>query len=88
MTFVVVYLLRAREFVVIPEYWVQDLNNAKLKNYGKNSNQDYLIFWSANNDYPNLPRAANFNANFDFQYHQTIDEVCYLGRIKKFFGKR
>lgn len=44
MSFVVVYLIRAREFVVVPDNWVQELNSAKLKNYGTNSNQNFLVF--------------------------------------------
>lgn len=85
--FVVIYLIRAREFVIVPENWVQGLNNAKLKNNGKNSNQNFLVFWSANNGIANSTRAPNFNADLDYRYHPTIDEVCYLGRVKKFFGK-
>lgn len=40
-SFVVVYLIGARELAVVPDIWVQDLNNAKLKNNGKNSNLDF-----------------------------------------------
>lgn len=88
ISFVVVYLIRAREFVVVPENWVQDLSNAKLKNNGRNSNQDFLIFWSAIDGEPNLHRVVNFNATLDSVYYSTVNEVCYLGRIKKFFGKK
>lgn len=87
MSFVVVYLLRCCEHVIVPERWVQDLNNAKLKNNGKNSNQNFLIFWSGINGDPNIIRDPNFNANLDSKYHATVDEVCYLGRVKKIFGK-
>lgn len=88
ISFVVVYLIRAREFIIIPETWVQDLSPAKLKNNGKNSNQNFLVFWSAIDGEPNLQHLVNFNANLDSTYHSTVDEVCYLGRIKKFFGKK
>lgn len=88
MSFVVAYLIRAREFVVVPDAWIKDLNTAKLKNYGKNSNQDFLLFWSANNRKPNATQKANFDATIMSEYRATIDEACYLARIKKFFGKQ
>lgn len=87
MSFVVAYLIRAREFVVVPDAWIQDLNTAKLKNYGKNSNQDFLLFWSGIDGKPNMMQEANFNAAIMTDYHGTIDEACYLVRIKKFFGE-
>lgn len=87
ISYVVVYLVRARQFVVIPDTWVQDLNKAKLKNYGANSNQDFLSFWSATNGEPNIQVQPNFNAMLDCNFHDTIGEVCYICRIKKFFGE-
>lgn len=86
MTFVVVYLIRAREFIVVPDQWVYDLNTAKLKNNGKNSNQDFLVYCSFNNGEPNFAEKPNFNAPLDFRFTGTID-ACFLCRIKKFFGK-
>lgn len=85
-SFVVVYLVGARELAVVPETWVQDLSNAKLKNNGRNSNVNFLVYWSATNDHANLDREPNFGAPIMAQYHQTADEVCYMCRIKKFFG--
>lgn len=85
-SFVVVYLIGAREFAVVPDTWVQDLNNAKLKNNGKNSNLDFLAYWSATDGHANLNRKPNFAAPIVDQYHDTTDEVCYLSRVKKFFG--
>lgn len=41
MTFVVVFLEYSKEYVAVPEDWIKDTNNAKLKNNGKNSNQDF-----------------------------------------------
>lgn len=87
MSFVVVYLIRAREFVVVPENWVLELNTAKLKNYGTNSNQNFLVFWSATCGTPNLRASVDFNATLNFQYRATTNGVCYICRIKKFFGK-
>lgn len=87
MTFVVIYLIRAREIVVVPENWIQDLNNAKLKNYGVNSNQNFLTFWSANNGEANQNVQPNFIAPLEYEYRATVDEACYLCRILKFCGK-
>lgn len=86
MTFVVIYLIRAREIVGVPENWIQDLNNAKLKNYGVNSNQNFLAFWSANNGEANLNVQPNFIATLDYEYHATVVEACYFCRILKFCG--
>lgn len=87
MTFVVVWLIRAKEFIVVDENWVQGLNSAKLKNYGANRNQTFLVFWSGINGVANLQRESNFDAPLSSTYHATVDEICYLCTIKKFFGK-
>lgn len=87
MSFVVVYLLRAKKFIVIRKNWVQDLMNAKLMNNGRNSNQNFLIFWSANENVANFNVQPNFDAPLSSRYEETVDEICYLGRIIKFFGE-
>lgn len=87
MSFVVVYILQARELVVVPDNWILDLNQAKLKNYGVNANQDFLVFWSGYNGRPILDAEIDFNAFRAIEYHATVDKVCYICRIKKFFGK-
>lgn len=76
-----------KETVVVPEEWVQELSNAKLKNNGKNSYQDFLVFWSATDGKPNYLLLPNFNAPLNYEYHADVDEVCYIGRVKRFFGK-
>lgn len=81
MSFIVVYLIRAQRFLVIHKNWVQDLLNAKLKNNGRNANQNFLIFWSANDS------VANFNVQPNFNAPLSSHEICYLGRIIKFFGE-
>lgn len=60
MTFVVVHLVDAKRVVVVPENWIQDLNNAKLKNIGKNSNQNFLLFWAGTNNEPNVQKKTRF----------------------------
>lgn len=85
MTFVVVYLLRARQFVIVPENWVSDLNNAKLKNKGCNSNQDFLVYCSFRNDEAILDNEPNFSAQLTATYNGTVD-ACFICRVKKIFG--
>lgn len=87
MTFVVVYLVDAKRVVVVPENWIQDLNNAKLKNIGKNSNQNFLLFWAGTNNEPNVQKKPNFGARLVNEYFPTHIGVCYICRVKKFFGK-
>lgn len=85
--FVVIYLIRARIIVVVPESWVQDLNNARLKNRGVNSNQNFLVFWAGINGGADLARKPNFNAPFDSVFDASAHGICYLCRILKFFGE-
>lgn len=85
--FIAVYLIRPQRFLVIRENWAQDLLNAKLKNNGRNANQNFLIFWSANDGVANLNVQPNFDAPLSSHYEDTIHEICYLGRIIKFFGE-
>lgn len=87
MSFVVVFLKRAKRFIVVRDTWVQDLLTAKLKNNGRNSNQDFLIFWSSMNGVVNFDTQPNFDAPLSSVYEETIDQICYIGRIIKFFGK-
>lgn len=86
MSFVVVFLKYSKQYVVVPEDWIQDLNNAKLKNNGRNSNQDFLLFWSGTNHIPNIGKIPDFSAEKTPIFHSTHDGVCYTCRIKKFFG--
>lgn len=88
MSYVVVYLKRAQRIVIVKENFVQDLSNAKLKNNGRNSNQDFLIYWSANNNVANWSSVPNFNSMLSDVYEETTGGVCYIGRILKFFGKK
>lgn len=86
MTFVVVYLVRAREFVVVPDSWVLDLNTAKLKNNGCNSNQDFMVYVSLKDGEANIEIEPNFNSPLASRLEATI-EACFICRVKKFFGK-
>lgn len=87
--YVAVYLKRPKQYIIVPENWIYDLNNAKLKNYGRNCNQDFLVFWSATNGMANLDTPPNFNAMLSHAYETTTEDgFCYIGRVLRFFGKK
>lgn len=85
MTFVVVHLVDAKRVVVVPENWIQDLNNAKLKNIGKSSNQKY--FGQVQITSQTYKKKPDFCARLVKQYFPTHIGVCYICRVKNFFGK-
>lgn len=87
MSFVVVWLNEPKKHVVIEDGWVQGLNCAKLKNNGRNSNQDFLIFWASIDGIPNLGIEPRFDATLSSEFVSTTNGTCYYGRIEKFFGK-
>lgn len=88
-SYVVVYLKRPQKYIIIRENWIQDLSNAKLKNNGRNTNQDFLVFWSGTNDVANFDQPPNFNALLNHIYVPTTEEgFCYIGRVIRFFGKK
>lgn len=87
MCFAVAYIISAKKNVCIPDEWIQDLINAKLKNRGKNSAQTFRMFWSGTNDVPNLGTKPNFRAPKLSKYLPTTKGVCYLCRIRTFYGK-
>lgn len=86
MTFVVVYLVRAREVIVVPDSWVLELNTAKLKNNGRNSNQFFMVFVSLKDGEANVEIEPNFSAPLASRLEATI-EACFICRVKRFFGK-
>lgn len=85
MTFVVVYLIGAREFVVVLDAWVKELAKAKLMNYGVNANQDFRVFWSANDGYPYFEAEIKFSSPLKPGLVSN-GEACYVCRVKKNFG--
>lgn len=85
MSFVVAYLVQARELLVLPENWIQDLNCAKLKNNGRNSNQDFRAYYYVEGHENFHP--PNFNAPLHNSLQDVRNEVCFMVRIKRFFGK-
>lgn len=75
----------------VPEKFVFGLSEEKLKNYGTNSGQSHLIFWSKkalrDGDVPDLNYAPNFFLPTSDIFPPIEDEICYIGKVKRFFGK-
>lgn len=87
MPYAVIWLIDAKKRVAIEIDWVKDIFRARLWNNGKNSNQNFLMFWSSKDDIPNFGERPRFSAPIANEYFSTCDGVCYLGRIENFFGK-
>lgn len=79
------------EYTVIPDQWLYDSQNQKEKflNYGINSNQLHVCFWT------NEPRARdpngiiseNYAPDFNAPYTSTFPSVgCYLCQVVKAKG--
>lgn len=91
--FVVVYLLDAKKNIIVPETFIYELNEEKLKNYGANRNQSHLIYWS-NAASDGIDGVPNPDFPTDFTLPPTnvhppreIEETCYIVRLKRFFSK-
>lgn len=95
--FVVVYLVDARAYTVIPKEFIYKLLEENVFNKGLNSNQNRLVYFSAElfDVLQNGVDAArgtyipNFNLPVTQQFPPPDDlqETCYIARMKKFFGK-
>lgn len=46
MDLVVVFLTHVREYTIVPEKYIFGLDYKQLKNLGKNSCRDHLVYWS------------------------------------------
>lgn len=89
--FLVVYLPRFAEHIVIPEKWLFDhkKQTEKFLNYGINANQLHVCFWT------NDPSARdqngmileNFEPNFNASFKCTFpSDGCYLCQVVKAKG--
>lgn len=89
MSYVVVLLADAKMHLVVKEDWIKDLNSAKTKNYGKNCNQPFLMFWSGTDGKPNdIPKE---NIHFDqleikTEFLPTCEGVGYRCYVLQFEG--
>lgn len=90
--YMIVHILRADIFVVIPERWIYDIEkkNEIFLNRGMNSNQCHVCFWTDNANARDAQGAIllNFEPNFraSFNVHFPM-EGCYLCKIIKAKGK-
>lgn len=46
MNLVLVFLTNVREYIIVPENYIYGLDINAVKNLGKNSCRNYLIYWS------------------------------------------
>lgn len=90
----VVFLCEPQRYAVIPCHWVRDDNDEiwdRFINRGLNSSQNYLCYWSSENNseqYLGAPSGfmrPNFTAPINIQF--PCDEATYICRIVKFRGK-
>lgn len=94
MLLVVVQLVKPKKRIIVPENFVYDLDEEKLKNVGKNGNVTYKVYWSkaalGDEKYaPNEQLIPNFNAAWCEIYPPNDDlvEACYKARIITFYSK-
>lgn len=80
-SFVLAFLTEVKKHIVVPEQFVFDLNQLKLKNLGVNRNQNFKIFWSNNVDCT----TPNFDAPRSEVHPPINEEACYIGRVYRFY---
>lgn len=88
----VVYFRSVKKNVILPAKWIENIGDhtEKFFNYGLNTSQRYLCFYTNNPDAfdeKNCPRAdwpANFNLAMrsDFKF-----DGCFRGKLKKAMSK-
>lgn len=89
--FVLVYLVDAKQHIIIPQEWILALDQEILNNNGKNSNQNRRVFWSIeaiNRQITDEIIPPNFHLPVStvFPPTQNTSETCYIARIKRFCG--
>lgn len=94
--FLTVFLVEANEHTVIPEEFVFQLVEENVKNHGLNSNQNRLVYFSRelfelleSGDIPHSEIIPNFGLPISKMYPlpDGLLETCFIGRLKKFWGK-
>lgn len=93
--YVTVFLKEAKTHTVVPSDFIKDLVEVNLFNKGNNPNQCRVIFFSKKAfDLLESGEAINlleFRPKFNLPrtnvYPPTSDEVCYIGRMIKFWCK-
>lgn len=93
--FVVVYLVGPKKLTVVPEEFIFDLNQRKLKNFGCNSNQVHRIYFSKEwyqNQTDGVNLQEKFEPNFNLRPRNVYPlpdnetEAVFLGYLRKFEG--
>lgn len=80
MNLVLVFLSKIRNYIIVPENYIYGLNIGDVKNRGKNSCRDYLIYWTDNciegifypEPCPNAIQSSTFPAGNGAWYHGRI----------------
>lgn len=91
--YVTVYLKVPKVYIVVPEKWLFDIDEEKLKNKGVNSNQNTRIFWSSigvdNHGRPCSDYAPKFHIDEAKEYppEKGLKEACYIGRTKSYYSE-
>lgn len=88
---VVVLLTRPRNHCIVPEQYIMGIDQimADIKTWGVNRQHNYTIYWSRAWSDNREISPPNFTLAISNEYppQQEINEMCYAGRIKRFFGK-
>lgn len=81
--FYVIYLLKVKKFVVIPINWVKEYEKHwhKFINYGINSGQSYLVYYTEKAESKNENGEPYGMPNFFLSLNKIFpNEGCYLDR--------
>lgn len=94
--FVLVFLPGPKQLTVIPEEFIFDLNERKLKNFGCNRNQMQRIYFSKEwfqNHVDGINMGKKFTPNFNlpastvYPLPNNLDEAVFLAHLRKFESK-
>lgn len=93
---VIVYLNDADCHIVVPENFIYLLNEKNLKNYGVNSNQNRLIYFSKD-CFEKLKENGDVQQEYEPKFYlpvtkiyplpENLVETCFIGRMYSFEGK-
>lgn len=81
-SYYVVYLEEAKQHAVVLESWINEYDDQKMKNYGLNPTQRYLVFWCNN-----LAEAADFGVTKQTVFPPVNHRGTYYAKLKRVFGE-
>lgn len=76
-----IILCKSKKVLAVPEKWIYGLDAEHAANYGINKTEEYLIFYSNNQN-----KRANFFSPINEVFCPSAD-FCYKANILKTFGK-